>query len=155
MELNPKSTEGKQTVRSQKNTVSAEKVIIPNGSIIVPVSQLRLKLIVHMFEPDSPDSFLQWGYFNIYFEQKEYAESYVMEKMMREMMDKDPQLKADFDLKYNSDSTFRNNQYEIYNWFYSKTPYWDQKLNIYPIVRIPEIKSLELLESYRKNSFLK
>lgn len=155
VELNPKSTEGKQTVRSQKNTVSAEKVIIPNGSIIVPVSQLRLKLIAHMFEPDSPDSFLQWGYFNIYFEQKEYAESYVMEKMMREMMDKDPQLKADFDLKYNNDSTFRNNQNEIYNWFYSKTPYWDQKLNVYPIIRIPELKSLELLESYRKNSLLK
>ena len=78
-----------------------------------------------------------------------------MEKMMREMMDKDPQLKADFELKYNSDSTFRNNQYEIYNWFYSKTPYWDQKLNVYPIVRIPELKTLELLESYRKNSHLK
>ncbi len=155
VELNQKSTEGRQTVKVQKNNVSEEPVLIPKGSIIVPVSQLRLKLIAHMFEPDSPDSFLQWGYFNIYFEQKEYAESYVMEKMMREMMDKDPQLKADFELKYNSDSTFRNNQYEIYNWFYSKTPYWDQKLNVYPIVRIPELKTLELLESYRKNSHLK
>ncbi len=154
IELNTRSTEGRQTVRNQKNSISKEKVIIPKGSIIVPVSQLRLKLIVHMFEPDSPDSFLQWGYFNITFEQKEYAESYVMEKMMREMMDKDPQLKADFDLKYNSDSTFRNNQYEIYNWFYSKTPYWDQKLNVYPIIRIPELKTLELLKSFRKNSFL-
>jgi len=154
VELNPSSTEGRQTVHYQKNTKSKEKVIIPKGSIIVPVSQLRLKLIAHMFEPDSPDSFLQWGYFNIYFEQKEYAESYVMEKMMREMMDKDPQLKADFDLKYNNDSTFRNNQYEIYNWFYSKTPYWDQKLNIYPIVRIPEQITLDLLMTFKKNSFL-
>jgi hypothetical protein len=154
VELNPRSVEGHQTVKSQTNSVYKEQVVVPQGSIVVPVSQFRLKLIVHMFEPDSPDSYLQWGFFNIIFEQKEYSESYVMEKMMREMMDKDPKLKADFELKYNSDSTFRQNQYEIYNWFYSKTPYWDQKLNVYPIVRVPEVITLELLKTYKKNSIL-
>ena len=154
VELNPRSVEGHQTVKSQTNSIYKEPVAVPKGSIIVPVSQLRMKLIVHMFEPNSPDSYLQWGFFNIYFEQKEYAESYVMEKMMREMMDKDPKLKAEFESKYNSDSSFRQNQYEIYNWFYSKTPYWDQKLNIYPIIRVPEQITLELLKTYRKNSIL-
>lgn len=154
VKLNDRSVEGHQTVLNQVNSTYKEQVQISKGSIIVPVSQLRLKLIAHIFEPDSPDSYLQWGFFNIYFEQKEYAESYVMEKMMREMMDKDPKLKADFEAKYNSDSSFRANQYGIYNWFYSKTPYWDQKLNVYPIIRVPEQITLELLKTYKKNLIL-
>ena len=130
-----------------------QDVMIPKGSIIVPVSQLRLKLVAHMFEPDSPDSFLQWGFFNIYFEQKEYAESYVMEKMMREMMEKDPALKLEFETKMKNDTLFRDNQYGIYNWFYKKTPYWDKVFNVYPVIRVPEQITLDLLMTVKKGVF--
>lgn len=153
IELSANSSEGRQTIKSQINSMYKQDVMIPKGSIIVPVSQLRLKLVAHMFEPDSPDSFLQWGFFNIYFEQKEYAESYVMEKMMREMMEKDPALKLEFETKMKNDTLFRDNQYGIYNWFYKKTPYWDKVFNVYPVIRVPEQITLDLLMTVKKGVF--
>ncbi|MEI6348817.1 MAG: M14 family metallopeptidase [Bacteroidota bacterium] len=154
VKLSSTSNEGRQSVIEQSNTLSQEQILVPKGSIVVPINQKTAKVILNMFEPDSPDSFLQWGFFNIIFEQKEYTESYVMEKMMREMMEKDSVLKAEFTNKYNSDSLFRQNQREIYNWFYLRTPYWDQKLNVYPIIRIPEEITIDLLRTYKRNSIL-
>lgn len=146
IKLSSTSNEGRQSVVEQQNKILKESILILKNSIVVPINQPNARIILHMLEPDSPDSFLQWGFFNIIFEQKEYAESYVMEKMMREMMDKDPELKKSFDLKCTSDTFFKQNQREIYNWFYAQTPYWDQKLNVYPIIRIPEQTTIDLLK---------
>ena len=79
---------------------------------------------------------LQWGFFNAVFEQKEYSESYVMETMARQMMLENPELKKEFELKKSSEADFNNNQQKIINWFYSKSPYWDKNLNMYPVGRI-------------------
>jgi hypothetical protein len=152
VKLSTTSVEGRQTVVNQTSTNSNNEVIVPKGSIVIPIYQKRAKLIAHMFEPKSSDSFLQWGYFNIIFEQKEYSESYVMEKMMREMMAKDPNLKIEFDKKCSSDTLFSQDPEEIYNWFYSKTPYWDQKLNIYPIIRVLDDKTLDTLIYHKRQN---
>jgi len=151
VKLSATSSEGKQPLESFDMQAFQESIDLYQGTIIVPVNQVNSKLIAHLFEPKSPDSYLQWGYFNIIFEQKEYAESYVMEKMMRDMMSIDTDLKKEFEQKIASDSIFANNSRIIYNWFYSKTPYWDKKLNVYPILRITDEATLEQLETSKGN----
>jgi hypothetical protein len=56
-------------------------------------------LIVYLFEPKSDDSYLAWGFFNQIFEQKEYYEDYVMERLAPDILKNDPQLKKDFEEK--------------------------------------------------------
>ncbi len=46
-----------------------------------------------LLEPDAPDSLLFWGFFNSIFEQKEYGEGYMLEKLARDMLAKDEKLK--------------------------------------------------------------
>lgn len=106
------------------------------GSYVIDMNQRTAKVIAHLLEPKAYCSFLNWGFMNGIFEQKEYSEHYVMEKMAREMLKKDPALKEEFESKMKSDSVFAKNPNNIINWFYSKTPYWDSRYNVYPIGKI-------------------
>jgi hypothetical protein len=35
-----------------------------------------------------------------------------------------------------SDTTFMKNSWQVLNWFYSKSPYWDKNIRVYPIGKI-------------------
>ncbi len=113
-----------------------ETLIIPKGTFLIPTDQRTLRVIVHLMEPKSDDSFIKWGFMNSIFEQKEYFESYIMEKIAEEMLKNDKSLKEEFERKLVSDDKFKNNPYERLNFFYKKSPYWVKNLNIYPIMII-------------------
>lgn len=122
-----------------------EERIYPAGSYVVPMNQRRAKVIAHILEPEAPDSYVLWGYFDPVFERKEYAESYVMEEYARYMLASDPSIKAEFERKKAEDSAFANNPLLILDWFYQKSPYWDKKQSIYPVGKIFDLKTLNVL----------
>lgn len=128
------SYEGRQRVSFDLEKFE-EEVIIPAGSFIVPTNQRTIRIITHLLEPKCADSFVQWGFMNQIFEQKEYFEEYVMEKIAEEMMNENPELKKEFQKKLAEDESFKNNPYERLNFFYKKSPYWDNNLNLYPVMR--------------------
>ena len=113
-----------------------EKRKIPAGSYIVSTDQRTIKVIVNLLEPEAEDSFIKWGFFNAIFEQKEYYEAYVMEKISQEMIKKDPQLKKEFDEKLSLDEKFKNDPNARLNFFYERSPYYDSQLNVYPVMRV-------------------
>ncbi len=108
----------------------------PAGSIIVPMDQRAAKVAMHLLEPEGPDSFVAWGFFDTIFEQKEYGEGYVLEKLAREMIAKDPKLKAEFDETLATDKAFAANPQARLNWFYARSPWWDPQLGLYLIGRL-------------------
>jgi len=118
----------------------------PAGTMLVDMNQRTARVIAHMLEPASPDSYAAWGFFDAYLEQKEYAESYVMETMAREMIKKNPALKVEFEQKKASDKDFASDPDNMLNWFYSKSPYWDSHFDVYPIGRIVSRIELERLK---------
>ena len=93
-------------------------------------------LLAYLLEPESPDSFLSWGFFNGIFEQKETADSFVAEEMAREMLKKDPKLKAEFDKKLAEDQEFARSPAERLRFFYRRSPYWDERFGLYPVYRV-------------------
>jgi murein tripeptide amidase MpaA len=121
-------------------TVDYNKVIvnekIRKGSVIIKTNQRTIKLILAALEPKSPDSFIRWGFMNQIFERKEYFENYVMEKIAEEMIKTNLSLKSEFDKKLFEDEKFRNDPNARLNFFYEKSPYFDSKLNEYPIFRV-------------------
>ncbi|GAB1404177.1 MAG: M14 family metallopeptidase [Lentimicrobiaceae bacterium] len=119
------------------------------GSVVVPVNQRNAKIIALLLEPMASGSLLEWGFFNAIFEQKEYAETYVMEKMAREMLEKDEQLQRAFENKKREDPQFSKSQWEMLNWFYHQSLYQDEKFMKYPVGRIVDAASLNQI---RKNT---
>ena len=132
------SYEGRFRLTKMEFETKKTNTLFPKGSMIVPMNQPLAKVIAHLLEPRGNGSLVEWGFFNQIFEQKEYAESYVMEPMARKMLDSIPGLKSEFELKKQNDSVFAKDAWEQLNWFYSKTPWWDQKYMVYPIGRIVE-----------------
>jgi len=133
--------EGRQTVDVDIETFRQE-VSYPAGSVVVATNQPTARLIAQILEPKAPSSLLWWGYFNAIFEQKEYAESYVMEPMAREMIKKDSTLLKTLELKKKAEPEFATHPFEILNWFYRQTPYWDNRKDVYPVGRIFDASEL-------------
>jgi hypothetical protein len=113
-----------------------ETVKIDAGTLIVFTNQRAIRVIVNLLEPEAPDSFVNWGFFNAFFERKEYAEAYVLEPYAKQMMKDNPQLRSDFYKKLNEDSSLRNNGGERLDFFYKHSPFFDKGENVYPIMRL-------------------
>jgi murein tripeptide amidase MpaA len=113
-----------------------ESRLYPAGSIVVAVAQPAGNVAMHLLEPDGPDSFIAWGFFNAIFEQKEYGEDYMLEKLAREMLAKDEKLKREFEQKLASDPKFAASPTARLNFFYERSPYWDKQMNLYPVGRV-------------------
>ena len=114
------------------------------GSIVVSLQQTLAKVAINLLEPQAPDSLLAWGFFNAIFEQKEYGEHYVLETLAREMMEKDPELRAEFQKKLSTDASFAASPAARLEFFYKRSPYWDQQMNLYPVARITSQQALAL-----------
>ena len=128
--------EGRQRVERLDLMDVAEETLFPAGSVVVPTSQRQARVIAHLLEPASEDSLLRWGFFNAIFEQKEFGESYILEGLARDMLAKDPALRAEFEQKKGADRDFAADPEAILNWFYNRSPYRDPRLNLYPVGRV-------------------
>ena len=125
--------------------VAPETREFPAGSLVIPVAQPLGKLVLNLLEPEAPDSFAAWGFFNAIFEEKEYAEHYVLETLAREMMTENPDLKREFEQLVESDPKFAASPSARLRFFYRRSPYWDPQLNLYPVGRLTRDLDLPLL----------
>jgi hypothetical protein len=132
----PAPHEGRQTV-DVKGAWKADRRDVAAGSLFVPLAQRGATLVLHLFEPNAPDSFMRWGYFNAHLEQKEYMESYVAEEAAREML-KDAKLKAEFEARLKSDTQFAKSPEQRLRFFFSRHPSFDERLNLYPVFRVDD-----------------
>ncbi|MGI8820823.1 MAG: M14 family metallopeptidase, partial [Chthoniobacterales bacterium] len=105
------------------------------GSVRVSTDQPLGDLAVILCEPASPDSFFQWGFFDEVLQQTEYIEPYVIEPMAERMLAADPKLAEEFTEKLARDEAFRASAKERLRWFYTKTPFQDERWKLYPIAR--------------------
>jgi hypothetical protein len=105
------------------------------GSVRVPTDQPLGDLAAILCEPASPDSLFQWGFFNAVLQQTEYIEAYVMEPMAERMLAADPKLADEFREKLAKDEAFRASPKERLRWFYTKTPFGDDRWKLHPIAR--------------------
>jgi hypothetical protein len=113
-----------------------EKRDIPAGSLIVPIAQPKARLILALLEPRGGDSFAAWGFFNSIFEQKEFMEPYVAEQIAREMLASNPEVAQAFKKRLAEDPDFARNPQARLDFFYRLHPAWDDRLNLYPVLRI-------------------
>jgi Zinc carboxypeptidase len=112
-----------------------ERCEIPAGSLFVPVAQPLGRLIVALFEPEAPDSFAAWGFFNSYFEQKEQMEPYVAEIAAQEVLKANPALATEFAKKLDTDAAFAKDPTARVEFFLKHHKAWDNRYNLYPVLR--------------------
>ncbi len=115
--------------------VELHNQLYATGSARISTDQPLGDLAMLLLEPDSPDSYFQWGFFLSIFQRTEYIEGYVMEPTIQKMLAESPELTKEFELKKTTDTAFANNPTAAYNWFYSKSNYYDKSYLLYPVGR--------------------
>lgn len=135
----PRPFENRHMVRDFEARPVSRTIEFAAGSVVVPAAQRAANVVMHMLEPHAPDSLLRWGLLDHIFENKEYAEPRVIERMAREMMAADPELKAAFERRIAEDPGFAADPRARLHWFYQRTPYFDERLNLYPIGRLDRL----------------
>lgn len=108
---------------------------IPAGSLFVPIAQPHSLLAMTLLEPADPDSLVSWGFFNTSFERKEYMEAYVAEEVAEEMLRKDAAVRQEFTRRLDKDPAFAASPEARLDFFYERSPSWDERLNLYPVYR--------------------
>ncbi|HTX89323.1 MAG TPA: M14 family metallopeptidase [Bacteroidales bacterium] len=119
--------------------------VFPAGTALVDAGQPGIRILAQLLEPKGNGSLLYWGFFDAIFEQKEYAEQYVMEPLAEAMVKKDPSLLDAFEQMKKKDPAFAASSSLMLNWFYNRSPYRDPEKNIYPVGRLYDRKVVDRL----------
>jgi murein tripeptide amidase MpaA len=125
-------------------TLVTETMTFPASSAVVKLNQRLSHVAMAWLEPMAPDSAMAWNAFDPMFEQREYGEPYVLEKLARTMMERDPRLKAEFERKVESDPKFAASPRARLEFFYDHSPWHDPMLGRYPVGRLTRLDGVPL-----------
>lgn len=143
--------EGRHPVEFQLRS-DVEERTFPAGSVVVAMDQPAARAIAHMLEPLGPDSLVRWGFFDPVFARVEYAESYVIEQMIPDMLVADPALADSLAAAKAADPEFAANPGAIRDWFYRRTPFFDSGYLVYPVGMIDDQAAMMSLRPVPTNS---
>ncbi|WP_122465683.1 M14 family metallopeptidase [Brevundimonas lutea] len=118
-------------------TVEAERRnwAFPPGSVRVSTDQPLGDVAVLLLEPQSSEGFFAWGMIPEVLNRVEYMEAYAIAPLADRMLAADPALKAEFETKLAAEPDFAADGDARLQWFYERTPYYDDRYRLYPIAR--------------------
>jgi hypothetical protein len=105
------------------------------GDYVIFPYQTCNKFIVHVLEPQSPDSYFNWNFFDAILQQKEYFDPYLFEDIADSLLGIKPGLREQFDVKKQSDEKFRNDAYAQLKFIYDNT-IREPEFMRYPVARV-------------------
>ena len=116
-----RQSEGRIPVLKTEYTTQKETLMAPEGSVIIDMNQPNGRLAAWLLEPSAPGSLVYWGFFNQVVQPTHefWIRLPYMEEKGRELLVKDPALKAEFEEK-KKDAKFANDPQAILNFFYEK-----------------------------------
>ncbi|WP_106791747.1 M14 family metallopeptidase [Aquimarina sp. Aq78] len=119
-------------VSIKKNT---EKITLKKGDIIVKTDQKAFRYLMETLEPEAPDSFFNWNFFDTILQQKEGFSPYVWEDKAAELLRNNNELRVQFQNK-KKDTAFANNWYAQLDWIHKQSNNYEKAHMRYPIYRI-------------------
>ena len=119
---------------------ATERRSLPAGTLWIPADQPDFEVVVQLLEPEAPDSLLSWGLLSSVFEQKEYIDLRVLERLATEKL-KDPKVAAEWQEAL-KDPAFAADGGARYSWWYRRTPYWDETVGLLPYFRAMKAPAL-------------
>ncbi len=118
-------------------TIKTEKdVNFIKGDYIISTNQDAFRYLLETLEPQAPDSFFNWNFFDTILQQKEGFSPYVWEDKALELLRKNPKLKEAFELHKKNTAQFNNNWYAQLDWIHKQSEFYETAHMQYPIYRV-------------------
>tara|TARA_R110001583_G_scaffold814_2_gene7513 strand:+ start:69 stop:1805 length:1737 start_codon:yes stop_codon:yes gene_type:complete len=106
------------------------------GDYLIYTDQYAFKYLIETLEPQAPDSFFNWNFFDTVLQQKEGFSPYVWEDKALEILADNPELSYAFTAKKSKDKEFAKNWYAQLDWIHKHTEYYEKAHLQYPVFRI-------------------
>jgi hypothetical protein len=118
-------------VRRETQTVTFHQ-----GDLLAYTDQPGNRYLVETLEPQAPDSFFNWNFFDAILQQKEGYSDYVFEDLAADLLARDPQLKEKLEAQKRSDAAFAADAVAQLDFVYRHSPYYEKTHRRYPVFRV-------------------
>ncbi len=128
--------EGHYQHHNTKVISTTQEITFRKGDYYVPTNQNALRYLLETLEPQAPDSFFNWNFFDTILQQKEGFSPYAWEDVAEELLRKNEELKIAFAAKKKAEPDFANNWYAQLDWLHKRSASYELAHMQYPIYRI-------------------
>lgn len=102
------------------------------GDFLIPTGTVNDYFLMNVLEPDATDSYFAWNFFDEILGRKEYFSPYVFEEKAIEILDRNPQLKKEYESKINE---FKS-RWEALDYIYRNSSMYERTHNLHPVFRV-------------------
>lgn len=136
METSPRAYEGHYRHTNVQYTKRKETVRLMKGDYIITTEQRAKRYLVETLEPNAPDAFFAWGFFDAILQQKEYFSDYVFEDEAAALLRRDPGLRKELEDRKRGDEQFAQDGQAQLDFIYRRSAYYEPGHMRYPVFRI-------------------
>jgi hypothetical protein len=109
------------------------KVQLRKGDFIIHTQENNARLLAEYLDPVAPDSYFNWGFFDIILQQKEGYSAYVWQNEAAKMLENDDILRDEFETKKADDVEFKNNFNAQLYWLYQQSNHFEKAYKRLPV----------------------
>ncbi len=106
------------------------------GDFIIKTNQTKNRYIVETLEPEAPDSWFAWNFFDGILMQKEHFSPYIFEDLATEILKNNKPLADKLAVKRKTDSVFAKSAQAQLDFVYKNSEYFEWTYQLYPVGRI-------------------
>ena len=128
--------EGHHLHRDIRTSIAVEEVTARAGDLLVPLGTRHDRFLLEVLEPDAPDSYFAWGFFDAILQQKEWFTDYVFEDVAADLLARDPALRAALEERRAADPAFADDAWAQLVFVFQRSPYMEPAYRRYPVVRV-------------------
>lgn len=123
---NPWLYEGHHLNNNTSIEKSLEKIAFRKGDYYIPMDQYQNRYLIETLEPESPDGFFTWNFFDSILSQKEGFSSYVFEETGEKYLQDHPELLQKLNDKRNNDLSFANDHDAQLQFIFQNSEYFER-----------------------------
>ncbi|MBK7410429.1 MAG: M14 family metallopeptidase [Saprospirales bacterium] len=120
-------------------------VLFRKGDFVVFTAQPGKRFLLSVLEPQAPDSYFCWNFFDSNLDQKEYFSSYVFEDLAAEFLRTHPEVREELEARKKENPEFAANARGQLDWVYRHSPWYEPTHRLYPVARLLELLKLPLI----------
>ena len=127
--------EGHYLHKNIKVSKTREDIQFYKGDYAIATRNPYAQFVINTLEPHAPDSYFAWNFFDAILQQKEWFSPYVFEDKAADILENDPELKAAFEQKKESDEAFAKDGFQQLYYIYKHSDNYERTHNQYPVFR--------------------
>ena len=114
------------------------------GDYVIYTDQDANRYLLETLEPQAPDSWFAWNFFDPILMQKEYFSAYVFEDLAAAFLKENPAVREELEEKKKTDPEFAASAKAQLDWVYRQSPWHEPSHRQYPVARLMKATKLPI-----------